>query len=529
MEPVRHVRAQTNDGWHDLNKNGGQWSYEDVVVDIADGLTPSVVVTAATTPLCRLQISWEHEFAPATRFLGDAFERGYGDLGFYPMRSDTVFHWYFCATGGERKSSCWGVATRPNALCSWTLTSDAVDLWLDIRNGSHPLELKGRQLVACTLVIADYDRSSFEALSEHCELMAGASHAERRAPIAEPIVGANDWYYAYGHNSARLVERSAQFMRSIWPEDSSLDPWVVIDDGWEVQHSDSYNGAPWDEANARFGDMAQVAHDLKEAGVHPGLWFRPLLSCTRVASDTVLHENDDGTLVLDASHPAVLQEVSETVSRFVSWGYELIKHDFTTYDVFGQWGFQMGAGYESRTIDFYDKEHTTAEIMNRFYDTIRQAAGQDSVLLGCNTISHLSAGVFDVMRVGDDTSGMDFNRTRRMGVNSLAFRMPQNRRFYLCDADCIGITDKIDWSENRKWLQLLSQSGTPLFISCSPDELDAGQVEDLRVGVKNALDTHRDAVPSSWEGQTYPSVWDAQAGEQIINWYKVPREFPAQW
>ena len=24
------------------------------------------------------------------------------------------------------------------------------------------------------------------------------------------------------------------------------------------------------------------------------------------------------------------------------WGYEMVKHDFSTYDLLGQWGFEMG-------------------------------------------------------------------------------------------------------------------------------------------------------------------------------------------
>ena len=42
-------------------------------------------------------------------------------------------------------------------------------------------------------------------------------------------------------------------------------------------------------------------------------------------------------------------------------------------------------------------------------------------------------------RTGDDTSGRIWERTRRMGVNTLAFRLPQHNTFYHIDADCVGI------------------------------------------------------------------------------------------
>src|ERR1044072_9081522 len=98
----------------------------------------------------------------------------------------------------------------------------------------------------------------------------------------------------------------------------------------------------------------------------------------------------------------------------------------------------------------------------------RSGAGQ-SVVIGCNTVSHLSAGHFDICRVGDDTSGTDWSRTRKMGVNTLAFCGPQHAAFYVADADCVGVTSAVPLSFNRQWLDLLARSGTMLFVSLSPD------------------------------------------------------------
>ena len=45
---------------------------------------------------------------------------------------------------------------------------------------------------------------------------------------------------------------------------------------------------------------------------------------------------------------------------------------------------------------------------------------------------------------GDDTSGLQWERTRQIGINTLAFRLPQNGSFYATGADCAGISDTID-------------------------------------------------------------------------------------
>ena len=99
-------------------------------------------------------------------------------------------------------------------------------------------------------------------------------------------------------------------------------------------------------------------------------------------------------------------------------------------------------------------------------------------------MSHLSAGLFEICRVGDDTSGTEWARTRKMGVNTLAFRGAQHGAFYVADADCVGVTNAVPWSLNRQWLDLLARSGTMLFVSLAPDALGAEQRRDLKRGAR---------------------------------------------
>ena len=104
----------------------------------------------------------------------------------------------------------------------------------------------------------------------------------------------------------------------------------------------------------------------------------------------------------------------------------------------------------------------------RSTDVVHEAAKredrQDVLILGCNCIGHLGAGLMQGNRTGDDTSGVEWERTRKMGINTLAFRMLQQGTFYGADADCVGITEHIDWNKNRQWMEVLAESGTPLFV-----------------------------------------------------------------
>ena len=113
------------------------------------------------------------------------------------------------------------------------------------------------------------------------------------------------------------------------------------------------------------------------------------------------------------------------------------------------------------------------------------------VIIGCNTVSHLSAGLVELYRTGDDTSGNVWSRTRAYGVNTLAFRLCQNDAFYKVDADCVGIIkDKIDWKLNRQWLDLLAKSGSPLFVSVQPEALTDKMTDDLKMAfAENSVQT----------------------------------------
>ncbi len=131
--------------------------------------------------------------------------------------------------------------------------------------------------------------------------------------------------------------------------------------------------------------------------------------------------DDPKNPVLDPTIPENIERVKHNISLYSQWGFEMVKHDYSTYDITGRWGFQMTDSITTPGWSFNDKSKTTAEIINHLYRSIRESAG-DMYIIGCNTISHLSAGLFELNRIGDDTSGKEWARTRKMGINTLGFR-----------------------------------------------------------------------------------------------------------
>jgi alpha-galactosidase len=156
-------------------------------------------------------------------------------------------------------------------------------------------------------------------------------------------------------------------------------------------------------------------------------------------------------------------------------------------------------------------------VVDALYATI-QNASSGALVIGCNTVSHLSAGRFALCRIGDDTSGTDWRRTRKMGVNTLAFRGVQHAAFYTADADCVGVTKRIPWSLNRQWLDLLARSGTALFVSLAPDALGAEERRDLRAAFAIAARPQPLGEPLDWQGTIWPTRWRLGGEEVAYDW-----------
>ena len=287
-------------------------------------------------------------------------------------------------------------------------------------------------------------------------------------------------------------------------------PFSVIDDGW-------FEGRDVSQPNKKFPDMPGLADEIRKLGMRPGIWTRPLISDDgRFNSSRLLQrENNDG--VIDPSIPENIELIKSYFKLYKNWGYEMIKVDFSTFDIFGKWGFQMLEG-NPMTIpgwSMYNHSLTNAEIITNFYEAIRQSSG-DMYVIGCNTLSHLSAGFFELNRTGDDTSGLEWGRVSRLGVNTLAFRGIQHDIFYASDADCVGLTKEIPWEKNKQWMELLAKSGTPLFISAQPEVVGKEQKEFIRKCFSIASRQQPLGEPLDWMKNQNPTKW--KFGEEIVQY-----------
>lgn len=477
-----------------------------------------VTLIACEKPLMRVFLRWKTRIPQGVRVLGDHWERGYGDMEWRGLVPERVLPWYFLLADRDGNNCGAGVMVRPNALCWWQADASGVTLALDVRCGGMGFVPAGEtELCMVRVLPAQAGESAFAAARRLAAAL--CPEVMRRLPKA-PVYGGNNWYYAYGSSSSEEILGDARRIAEL-TEGLSNRPFMVIDDGWQTAHGGGYNGGPWDRSNADYPDMAALARGMKEMDVRPGIWLRPLLTKKPVPERWKLQRDIPqrelhGGCVLDPSVPEVLDEIAADFARLEEWGYELIKQDFTTFDLLGRWGVAFGAELTDGTWRFADRSKTTAMVIKDLYDAMRRGVSDDTLLMGCNTMPHLSAGVFELSRTGDDTSGRIWERTRLMGPNTLAFRMPQHDIFQSCDADCVGLTRNVSWAMNEKWLDVLARSGTPLFVSAAPDALGDAQKQALRAAFRMASEPRTPAEPLDWMETTCPRALENAGGRSGI-------------
>jgi alpha-galactosidase len=474
-----------------------------------------VTVSAPGAEVEHVCLRWRGAMSEQFRYLGDHWERSYGDLEWRAGVPERPMPWYF-GIAAPGSAHAYGVKTGAAAVCFWQADPAGISLWLDLRNGGSGVRLGDRRLEAAVVrATRPRDgRTPVQTMRELCRML-----CERPRLAAAPIYGGNNWYYTYGQNFGPAdVLRDSEILAEATPAGESNRPFMVIDMGWNPNEE---GAGPDSHGNGRFPDMGGLAAGIRQRGVRPGIWIRPLLTVQDVAPGWRLRPGGNRRTpmaVLDPSVPEVLENIRQSVRGIREWGFELIKHDFSTFDIYNRWGFQMGVRLTGGGWHFADRGRTTAEIVGQFYRALREAAG-DGLLLGCNTIGHLGAGIFEAQRTGDDTSGREWERTRKMGVNTLAFRLPQHNAFFAADPDCVAITPAVPWDVTKQWLDLVARSGAALFVSADPAALGAEQKAALKTAFAVAARTQPEAEPLDWFETTAPMRWRFGREEKSYQWY----------
>lgn len=472
-------------------------------------------------PVKEVVLKWHFDTSFMKQVLADSWGVARADLCWSVLPLERPAEWYFLAFDGERTHG-FGVETGCNSFCSWVIDKDGVTLRCDTRNGGEGVELKEPLLCATTVYAASSNgQSPFDFAHEFCRAMCPRPNLPGR-----PIYGFNTWYYTYGNitrasvlEDARLCARLASDRVAGAPR-----PIMVIDDGWNKQGGVyggiSYNGGPFSPKDD-FGDLKVLAEDIHAIGCDAGIWVRPMLVleelCPHVPAECYSENQEFPTLgkVLDPTTEGAKDYVRSLIGGVAASGYRLIKHDFTCPDLMGKQFLDPTLTCEG--WHWHDRTKTNAQVFTELYSLIQNAAN-GAHIIGCNIYNHLAAGIHDIVRSGNDTSGHHWWITRDYGINTLAFRQYQNKAFFMTDADCAAFTDRVPIDLNLQFADLLAMSNSAFFISAAPGVLKPRDEERLMQAFRRSSEDRDNLMPLDWMERKVPEAYSSAGETYRYDW-----------
>jgi hypothetical protein len=114
--PTR-VFVEHDNGMVEANRVGARFSSVKALVEFEEAQEGAAIrVACPNGPLSRVVARWEVRFPQDTLYLGDAWERSYGDLQWRFLQPERIMPWYFAAHhAASGRTFMLGVKTQPSA------------------------------------------------------------------------------------------------------------------------------------------------------------------------------------------------------------------------------------------------------------------------------------------------------------------------------------------------------------------------------------------------------------------------------
>ena len=353
------------------------------------------------------------------------------------------------------------------------------------------------------------------------------------------------WYSSPhgGSSDERHLAEFAQFCQDRNLKDYGFDV-IQIDDHW--QNGLSRKGPRGDYTRHRPdgpypGGMKAVADRVRYCGFTPGLWFIPFAWNHRepifqTHQDWFVHHPDGNVYevywagtCLDMSHPQARQFLTASIRRMTrDWGFGYLKID-------GLWsGMAAAIRYPAKPYGdddlgeavFYDPARTNLQLYRDGLKLVREAAGQEAFLLGCNIAQNLrtlggSFGLVDGMRVGLDI-GARWDKIVKC-ARAASRQYFWHGRMWFNDPDCLMLREPLTLDQARAWASLIGISGQMNLVSEWLPGLAPQRLDILKRTIPNHGLCGR---PIDLLEQTPPKIWqltDRSMGQRrdivcIINW-----------
>ncbi|MCP5115202.1 MAG: alpha-galactosidase [bacterium] len=340
-----------------------------------------------------------------------------------------------------------------------------------------------------TLLVGYFDDARL-GLEAYADAVA-KTHAVRLPP--QPTVYCT-WYHSRASNETELAETAAFSDQRLAPFGLSV---IQIDDGWQAGIKDNGPRKDFTKIDAEGpypSGMKKTAGGLRARGLTPGIWFMPFAGTWDdpwFADKQDLFATKDGKpfvtrwggTCLDTTHPRTRDYIRSIAHRVAhDWGYRYFKLD----------GLWTGTATKIRYINdryleddigesvLHDPAKTHIEAYRDGLQIVRDAAGQDVFLLGCNVAQNMrtlgaSFGLVDAMRIGPD-NGRRWDQIRRGPFSGSSLYFLHGRVWYN-DPDPIYVRDDVPLEHARalaSWVTLTGQlnASSTDYTALSEERLD---------------------------------------------------------
>lgn len=470
----------------------------------------------ASVPVTYLRVRWDGTIPEGLRYLSGAWESSDGDLEWRALVPDRQMPWYFLAYDGQHTHGV-GVCTGAGAFCHWQVDPFGVDLWLDVRNGSHPV-LPGDREIVLAHVVSRPGRVwelPFEAARRFASVL-DSGHILPEQPVygfALDLSQGGEWTLALALQQASLLSELA--------ENTANRPVCIVGRG--LPDRGALRAADMRPGSA-IGELDALAGGIAERGCHPGVWLHPLLSQTGDRSALCLPlerpASEGGGWVLDPTEPEAMNAIREAVTQARGWGFEFVRYGDTIIDLLYANGGH-GALQSVPECCFHDTSLTTAEILKQLYLGIGEACGPDITLAGSGTVGHLACGHVHVQRLARSLGYLTWEATRSGPLGALAFRGFHHGALYAAETSAVRLDTGIPWSLNEQWLRLLSGSGTPCFVVPGRETPSDAEQRALRSAFSMASRPQPLAEPMDWLVNTCPGRWKLGPDIVSFDWFSA--------
>ncbi len=319
------------------------------------------------------------------------------------------------------------------------------------------------------------------------------------APVSPLLVGEGpgvrsgwcSWYHYYQDITAKDIRSNLQAAQEI--KDSVPLGTIQIDDGYQEEVGDWFTFDP-----AFPQGVKPLVNEIKQAGLTPGVWLAPFIvhpksKLARKHRKWLLRNRwrlpvnagfiwNTFTRALDLTLAPALEHVQNVIRTAVEeWGFPYLKLDFL-----------YAAALSGQ---YHDPTKTRAQVLRSGLEVIREAAGDDVMLLGCGAPLGPAIGLVDAMRIGADVhpgwypsfggyellfrAEPNMPSVRNALQNTLT-RAMLHRRWWINDPDCLLLRPGTDLTlpEVRSLATAIAFSGGLTLLS---DDLAALPPERLQI------------------------------------------------